>query len=752
MPESVSQHLRVARRRSRSSAIAAISALIFPGFLVAAASASPVVASFERFYSQAKPGPEQIEGGRLLLTELNCIACHAAPAGWSETLPARPALSLANLSSRLDRSALTAFLRTPHQQAPGSTMPDLVSAEASPDDIARSLGDYLATLGAGAPIAATSTALTGHADAGRDLYQSIGCVACHEPSPGSKNASATSSTSVPINLALSYSAEGLAQFLLDPLASRPDGRMPSSHLTAQEAADVAAFLLAEKPAKSASTSSPGTAATPASIATGRSYFHSLRCVACHDTGEPRPEIAPLKTLAALNSDATSGCLAESGRGVPRYQLSAAQRTSLQQALRELRGAPSASLLTPANLVASTMLRLDCYACHERAGRGGVEKARLTYFRSTDPGAESLGEMGNLPPKLEHTGRKLQQPWLEKLLWGRDGGVRPYLATRMPAFGRASTEKLVQVWPEADRRDPPVAMDTSGLLAHQRSPFGRALMGTSDGGLGCITCHGLKDAKSLGVPVINLTHTVDRLQPAYFKELLSNPQATQPGTMMPPMFMGRPKADQEIEQIWTYLKEIDQQRLPDGLLRVGEFELKPEKEGHALFLRTFLEGAGFQAIAVGFPAQRHAAFDAAEVRWALTWKGRFIDAMTTWEERAMTPAKPLGDDVRTLPGWMPLAQLASSDSAWPQSFGPAAGYTYGGMSLAHDGTPTFRYTVGSLSVADTLTPSTTGPGLHRTLKITGGSGAWWFRGARADAKPQPVAFDSSGAALIEEDLP
>ncbi|WP_218280383.1 c-type cytochrome [Verrucomicrobium spinosum] len=112
------------------------------------------------------------------------------------------------------------------------------------------------------------------------------------------------------------------------------------------------------------------------------------------------------------------------------------------------------------------------------------------------------------------------------------------------------------------------------------------MGT--GGLGCVSCHGLKDRKSLGVPVINLTHTVHRLTPEYFKELLLNPQVTQPGTLMPPLFMGRKKADQEIEQLWTYLKELDQSRLPEGLLQTGDYEIKPEKSVRPVVFRTFLE--------------------------------------------------------------------------------------------------------------------------------------------------------------------
>lgn len=67
---------------------------------------------------------------------------------------------------------------------------------------------------------------------GRALYQSVGCVACHSPEkalPGS----------LPLGpLAEKYSLASLTAFLKDPLAARPGGRMPDSHLEHAEAEGV----------------------------------------------------------------------------------------------------------------------------------------------------------------------------------------------------------------------------------------------------------------------------------------------------------------------------------------------------------------------------------------------------------------------------------------------------------------------------------------------------------------------------------
>jgi hypothetical protein len=215
-----------------------------------------------------------------------------------------------------------------------------------------------------------------------------------------------------------------------------------------------------------------------------------------------------------------------------------------------------------------------------------------------------------------------------------------------------------------------------------------------------------------------------------------------------MFMGREKADQEIEQLWTYLKEIDQQLLPEGLLRTGEYEIKPEELGRMVVFRTFLDGGGLEAVAVGSPSGRHAAFDAREVRWALTWSGRFLDALTTWEERAMTPARPLGEAVTTRAAWTPFVREAAIPAAVPPA---EERVRYRGYALGADGVPTFRYDLGPLRVEDTLRSAPSG-GYRRTLQVSGGGPGWLFRGAMPGAVPQPVVFDAAGEARLEEQLP
>lgn len=656
------------------------------------------VFNFDQFYIPEDPDEVVVDGGMLLIAELNCAACHAMPDAWKERLPSKPGPDLSGVGSRLNEDSLWRMIRSPQSRKAGTQMPGLFAGEDGDVEAVEAITMYLASLKkAQAPLP------EGDAERGKESYHTVGCVACHEPAADYRPARVAPDavlekpglSSVPIALADDYDFQTLAHFLLDPLSCRPSGRMPSMRLSDQEASDIAAYLHTGRlPPKMDERGLLKIA--PQTVAQGREAFIARRCTSCHSTGEEMPKQLA-KPFAMLNAASGTGCLSGNNQsGIPRYDFKELQTRALRLAIDRVKMDGPAPF-TAQQTVDWHMTRLNCYACHDRESKGGPEEPRAQYFHVNDPGAESLGQLAHLPPSLDHIGRKLTRQWLEKILWGKGGSVRPYIDTRMPNFGQAQTEPLVVPLEVADVRNPPIEINVSGLEKHHRAETGRKLMGAT--GLACVACHGLKDRKSLGPPVLRLTHTVERLRPEFFKELLLNPQETQPGTVMPPLFMGRKKAAEEIESIWTYLRELDGQPLPEGLLSLTDFELKPSNEKRPIVFRSFIEGVGTHAIGVGFPGGLNAAFDAKFSRWAIIWKGRFLDAMSNWQDRSMPPIKPLGTDIKEMPAIVD-----------PR--------TFVGYRLDANGVPTFLYEQDGKKVEDTLRPAPKGNGFEHIISIDG----------------------------------
>ena len=88
---------------------------------------------------------------------------------------------------------------------------------------------------------------------------------------------------------------------------------------------------------------------------------------------------------------------------------------------------------------------NCYACHLRDGRGGVEEARQEFFKTTQ---QEMGDEGRIPPSLDGVGAKLRADYMKRYF---DVGVkdRPYMLTRMPRFGAANLEPLIAAFAALD---------------------------------------------------------------------------------------------------------------------------------------------------------------------------------------------------------------------------------------------------------------------------------------------------------------
>jgi len=223
------------------------------------------------------PSPGVVPVAEALVSELGCLNCHSAGALPIERLAPKAAPLLDEVGARRTPGSLRAYLAAPHEARPGTSMPDMLAAlpEVERTQALEDLVHYLSSRGGPLdlePFEATQNML----EEGRQLLHEVGCVACHipeepvddlyEPFQFGERASAGADATeeddryvapgildpppVPFgDLARQTSVAALARFLIDPVAVRPSGRMPSLELSPTEARDIAVYLLREQGAE-----------------------------------------------------------------------------------------------------------------------------------------------------------------------------------------------------------------------------------------------------------------------------------------------------------------------------------------------------------------------------------------------------------------------------------------------------------------------------------------------------------------------
>ncbi|MEY4179473.1 MAG: hypothetical protein RLY70_3047 [Planctomycetota bacterium] len=204
-------------------------------------SSHAIISSFERFYTAEDS--DLTRGGQLLIGELNCVACHAAEGPLANGVAAKKAPILDNVGKRVRPEFLREFLLNPQAAKPGTTMPHVLASGSDAERAAQaeSLVHFLSLTGALVEGAAAPQA----AKRGEQLFHQIGCVACHDRQT---TGAQPLPDSVPLGtLSKKYSLTSLQQFLAEPLAVRPSGRMPHLNLTSDESRDIAAYLLRDLP-------------------------------------------------------------------------------------------------------------------------------------------------------------------------------------------------------------------------------------------------------------------------------------------------------------------------------------------------------------------------------------------------------------------------------------------------------------------------------------------------------------------------
>ncbi len=452
---------------------------------------------------------------------------------------------------------------------------------------------------------------------------------------------------------------------------------------------------------------------------GRDLFARIGCASCHQYKAEATALASVSGALPLASlTAGKGCLAEvPGGRVPRFELSDRQRAALTAALGSV-ATLSARRPTNAETITRTLTAFNCYACHQRDGRGGVQKSLNDLFATTQ---REMGDEGRLPPPLTGVGAKLNEAYLRHVVEAGSKD-RPYMLTRMPRFGGAAAAPIVEAMAAVDRVDP-VAEPAFDESARRVKSDGRFLVGGM--ALGCVKCHTFKGTQAEGIQAIDMAIMTRRLRRDWFHRYVVNPPAFRLGTRMPtgwpdgkstlPKVLGGDTVRQ-VEAVWSFLTDGPSASEPSGL---GREPMPLFVLNEPVIYRNFILGGGPRAIGVGYPEKANIAFDANDLRIAMIWQGGFMDASRHWAGRGEGFQPPMGDNPVSLPDGAPFARLASQTTPWPSQRARELGYHFRGYRLGKDRRPTFLYDLDTARVED-HPEGVAGPkaaGLKRTLTLT-----------------------------------
>lgn len=476
----------------------------------------------------------RVRAGRGLFADLHCASCHDAgptnPAGMPELRDRAP--SLAEAGARFRAEWIASWILDPKSQRPDTPMPKVRLN--SPQD-AQDIAAYLASLSSAPAVPPPEAAAL--VNGGGRLFADLRCIACHTAPGGAPEPGKPARVNLG-SIAQKWQPAALIAYLQAPQKNHPATRMPDFRLSASEARQLAAFLLAGP--------RPGPGTLTGDRERGQVQF-AANCLSCHGPVAPAPAAAgpvfpSLRTLLAR--DWTRGCLAETPAAAgtaPDFGLDATQRDNLRAFAAA--GADTLAQEAPMEFAQRSFTALNCAACHDRDGQSAgfsafTEEALALGKRSGSVETEAEGQsLAQDPPALTWAGEKLQSVALLRLLNGTvPERARPWLKVKMPGFGLraegiasglALEHGLLPGPAAAPKLDPDLAI------------LGERLVSTEF--FGCVACHAAGStpaAAPFGAPGINFALVPGRLRDEYYHRWLDNPQRIEPLTKMP-RFTGEP---------------------------------------------------------------------------------------------------------------------------------------------------------------------------------------------------------------------
>ena len=497
--------------------------------------------------------------GRMAFTEQNCAKCHTPEAGFGATpMPETGEIGpiLAGAGERVTEDWLAKWIADPKALKPTTHMPRLVDP-GTPEGLqkAADLAAFVASSKMGTPAAPAPDASL--AKEGGVHFHELGCVACHYPA--GTDTEGDDSRRVPLNnVASKYLPGQLVAFLKKPEAFHPFTGMPNFQMSDEEANSIAAFLRAESEGKETKMDYK----FPAGDATrGAAVAESLQCGTCHPGLPGGVSKAPALEAVFKADWTTKGCIAEADKRpeLPVLNLAEGDRESLVAFSKT--GTDSLKRDNSSEFASRQLEAKRCTACHALDDESPLLNSVHGTTAKFVAHVHDLDERVNQTrPQLTFIGEMLYTSYIESMLKGTaEPRPRPWLGTRMPAFGAYATplaEGLSRLHGFEPSR--PVEIETKPELVE----IGKSLVGND--GFGCTTCHGIGDQEptaAFEVGAVNFQLVPQRLREGYYYRWMDHPAAVVPGNKMPKYAEGNQSqrgdvldgdAGKQYEAIWNWL--------------------------------------------------------------------------------------------------------------------------------------------------------------------------------------------------------
>lgn len=540
------------------------------------------------------PQTPQLNRGRQLLNELNCVGCHRMQ-GIARAEMLGPDLS--NVGNKVSREWIYKWLKEPRVivDASGNVIVNGYETEEEPrmpqfrltDEEIAALSAYLSslknrpiqtyTLNPG--VVAGLEKMPDVAEAGQERFRQMFCTTCHSLAVTRGDETKLIGGDIGPELtkvASKVNPNWLIAWLRDPQSYLPHALMPRYQWSDEDLYKVTQYIN-EKLTDPDLLSDVPQLDAPASedIELGQRLFLEKGCASCHaiegvslqkDFG---PDLSSLggknvsqlefgsadiqrNIVAYIQAKITDPLSVNKSARMPQYHLTPADLDAITTALLSMTGNPSSSGLErlviarsrqaefhPAGAFGEVYERYKCYVCHRFNGYGGT-----------------------LAPDLSYEGSRAQRQWTIDFMKNPQT-LRPTLTFRMPQFnltdaeaatvadylGIASQSHFVSVsTPSREQFTPEMAASGKQLYEVKYQ---------------CQACHTIGSSGGYVGP--SLSNAGNWLNVGWIEAWLKNPQSLVPGAIEP----RRAFSDEELKALTAYLMTLKQTGQPKAAASPAE---------------------------------------------------------------------------------------------------------------------------------------------------------------------------------------